>query len=758
MDLTLYLKKDGTGRIVKQVVKNLNIDEAAAITVLYDGVSTIKPYYYDKVKISAEGYKVLDSYSANPSAYKDYFELKYDTDLTPDEQTSHNVEDFVLYFLDKTDNLTKVSMTISGLHLYKNITYVDLLYNGEELQDWYNDNVTLTATKNGNIMYISEDSSSGFSDKYVIRGNGIVNKKLYFAPNEDGSGGDGNAYDIVVSIDKTAPSATITINGTSSSSFQANESPIAYVSSSSGVSISASDSESGVDSIKYIISEKRYSSKEDLIAGVKEDKKEWRTYTAGNAISLTKDKDNFIYAMVTDKAGNITYVALGSVMYDTVAPKMTTYKTTDVQDSSNKVLVLAGTDDLSGINRFKLVVREKNGDKMPGAPDKDYMFNMGEYIEASKSSGKEAGATYTVKGLESNKTYVLFVCAVDRAGNISDVKSVVVEGTDDSSSSKSNNSGSGANGGGGSGSGSSGGNSSLRPAPNGIAGGNSGQPKTKPASGTSSSTASQTQQSTDRVISRDPYIAEATGSTQIGPINTNGWNKIIGEVKKADDGTQMSIEMSGMSVIPQNVIEEVKNRNDEEVTFLVNDDVEWTIHGPSINEEGIKDVDLGVKIGSKNIPAKILDAVAGSYQHIEFSTNQEGDLGFTATISIPVGKSNAGLNANLYYYDPKKNELQGQKVSVVDDLGRAKFDLNHCSDYTIIITPDRLLSPAELSYGVTTTDTLTKEDIFDGTKIRLVDLFGISGKGRIWLFVIAAVSAALCAAILYMPGFQRNER
>ena len=119
---------------------------------------------------------------------------------------------------------------------------------------------------------------------------------------------------------------------------------------------------------------------------------------------------------------------------------------------------------------------------------------------------------------------------------------------------------------------------------------------------------------------------------------------------------------------------------------------------------------------------------------------------------------NAGLNANLYLYDPKKNELQGQKVSVVDDLGRAKFDLDHCSDYTIIITPDRLLSPAELSYGVTTTDTLTTEDIFDGTKIRLVDLFGISGKGRIWLFVIAAVSAALCAAILYMPGFQRNER
>ena len=115
------------------------------------------------------------------------------------------------------------------------------------------------------------------------------------------------------------------------------------------------------------------------------------------------------------------------------------------------------------------------------------------------------------------------------------------------------------------------------------------------------------------------------------------------------------------------------------------------------------------------------------------------------------------MNANLYYYDAKKNELQGQGVSIVDDLGRAKFEMDHCSDYTIVITPDKLLSDAEISYGVTTTNTLTADDIFDGTKIRLVDLFGISGKGRIWLFVIAAISAALCAAILYLPGLQKEE-
>ena len=52
---------------------------------------------------------------------------------------------------------------------------------------------------------------------------------------------------------------------------------------------------------------------------------------------------------------------------------------------------------------------------------------------------------------------------------------------------------------------------------------------------------------------------------------------------------------------------------------------------------------------------------------------------------------------------------------------------------------------------------MTSEEVFDGTRIRLVDLFGVSGKDRIWLFVIAAISAALCIAILYFPGLQKEE-
>ena len=170
-------------------------------------------------------------------------------------------------------------------------------------------------------------------------------------------------------------------------------------------------------------------------------------------------------------------------------------------------------------------------------------------------------------------------------------------------------------------------------------------------------------------------------------------------------------------------------------------------------------MDLGVKLGSKNIPAQILSDITGAYPHVEFSINHDGDLGFTAVLSVPVGTSNKGRNGTLYFYDTEKKELLAEGTSIIDDAGYAKFPLTHCSDYTVVITPEKVLSADEVGYAVGTAvqSTGSSTGSGSGAQIRLIDLFGISPVGRIWLFMISVICAGLCVAILYLPNFQRQE-
>ena len=732
--VVFYVKEQNGTNVAKRTASNLTIRYPH---LLFDSKETQNPFYVDCVVLSANNfavYQIIES-DGTTSTNETAKYTRYTEGLN---------QSFTLVFKD-ADSLAyadEIKIKVENLNIYKNID-IEIKYNGGDYQQWFNKDVTITAKG----YKISDPDVGAYKSSYTFTETGENVKSLSFQKTDSSDAPE--SYTIIVRIDRTAPTGSITLKDATSKTFTTKDSVVGYVNSNQSATITSEDELSGADKILYYVSDTFYNSSEELTASMSEKNAKWRTYSSSSKPTTVKDKNNYIYAAVYDKAGNATYLSLGNIVYDTVAPTVTTATVTDSADGKSKVLVVAGTDELSGINRFKLMYFEKDNTHQPS---KEEIFNMGTYIEASSSSGKEAGATYTISGLESGKTYMFYVASVDRAGNISDVKAIEGEGTTAAEAAAAKAAADAA-------AAQAAASSALAAAPNGLAGGNSGQPTTSPeaSAGSQSGTSGEEEGEEERVISRDPYIAEATGSTQIGPINTSGWDKIKGEIRKADNGTQMSVEMSGVSEIPLSVLQEVADRDDLEVTFLINDGVEWTIKGSSITDEGIKSVDLGVKMGSKNIPAKVSSDVVGSYQHVDFAVNEEGELGFTATISVPVGTSNAGMNATLYYYNPEKNELEAQKASVVDDSGRAKFDMTHCSDYTIVITPEKLLSDSEVSYSVTRSDTLTSEEIFDGTKIRLADLFGVSGGGRIWLFVIAAISAALCVAILYFPGLQKEE-
>lgn len=750
LTLPLYFKKIGTNRIVRQNITGLNIGEAAAITVLYDGEEELKPYYFDNVRLSATGYLVSNIQSGG---FKETLNVKYEAG-----KAMQPVPDFNLYFKDKNTGVV-YTKKISGIKLYETPT-IDVLYNNEARKEWYNKNVSISASG----YKVSDNDSSGFSNTYLITGTGVIQKKLYFKNNTTGAVSD---YLIVVAIDKSAPNGVINLGSYSSDTFNTIDAVKAYVNENKKASISASDALSGVDYIHFYVSDTFYSSPSDVKASISEKSGAWRAYSSSSQPTTVKDKNNYIYARVVDKAGNEKIISLGSILYDTEVPKLTTAKVAPSTTDTSKTLIgLAGTDKLSGINRFKYVFKEKEEGKKYDTPGKDWMFDNGEVVKTNSEKDGTSVANTSIDVLDPEKTYLFYFIAVDRAGNISDVMTQEVKGEAASSKKDESSSGSGASGG------SSAGANGLTPAPNGIAGGGSGSGSKQggssgASSGAGSSKSSKSSKSSqsalgdkDREINRNPYIAEATGNVKIGINETSGWNKIASEVNKANKGAVIEVEMAGLSNVSNELFNSMNNR-DVQVKLRMAENVEWEIKGEEV-PDARSDIDMGVRLGSRNIPEQIITDVAGTNPHVEFSINHDGDFGFVATIAVPVGESNKGMYTTLYHYDETKKDLEVAGDGRVDDRGYAKFPLTHASDYTVVITPERILSAADTDAQTSTlvgTETESQNSQYlDGARLRLTDLFRIKGSMRIWLFFIALLSATICVIILYLPALQaRNQ-
>ncbi len=657
-----------------------------------------------------------------------------------------NSKEFVFYVLavDEAGNYSQVKSKIG----YTQEISIKILYNGGELKNWYNTDVKLTCEG----YEISDANKNTFLSEYTINGSGTITKTLDFRSTSTGTI---KTYDITVKIDRTAPTGIISSGDYTSNQYRNADSFAFFTGKLRQTSILATDELSGIAEIGYYVSEKFFTSPTDLEAAIKNEKANYSTYTSGSTISLAENKANYLYVRITDNAENKTYLSTGKILYDTKVPTMSNLTIAKPTSGTGTVVAFVGTDELSGINRFKLMYFDKADGK--SAPSKEYMFDQGIYIEVKTEENGTSGATYTIGDLDESKTYVFYAVAVDRAGNISDVKSS--EGTSGSSAS--------AGAGAGAGAGSSGTKTSgLTPAPNGIAGsgtaGGAAGGGAGSGSGTGNSSATTGSSSYPDPLAKEivrlPYIADATGSTKIGLEATGGWDRIISEIKKADMDATIEIEMSGMSDIPLSVFTAMAGRP-LTVRFLMPQDVSWVVKGTDIPVDGSYAINLGVRVGSKRIPQQVLDDVTDTNPHFEFELDYEGPFGFPVRLDFPVGTQYSGLYANLYHYIEDTKDMLLEGTSVVGPDGYASFTMSHASAYTIVITSMALLTE-KAPIIVTDEQNLVDNESYVSTDVslRIPDLFGLRGQVRLYLIIIGIVSAALCVAILFMPGLQLPKK
>lgn len=178
----------------------------------------------------------------------------------------------------------------------------------------------------------------------------------------------------------------------------------------------------------------------------------------------------------------------------------------------------------------------------------------------------------------------------------------------------------------------------------------------------------------------DPGIPNIKGES-----DKKGWDIIKEEIQKAKKKNTVTVEMNGAAVLESSVLDVMKGR-DITVIFHMSDNIIWSIHGTSVTKNAAKDIDLRVELNTENIPDNIIDEVEKKGDITQLSLFYNGDFGFTANLSINIGKENEGRDAVLYYYNKDSKKMEWQGEDRVESEGWTTFSFTHASDYVIVLS------------------------------------------------------------------------
>ncbi|CBL10666.1 MBG domain-containing protein [Roseburia intestinalis] len=210
-----------------------------------------------------------------------------------------------------------------------------------------------------------------------------------------------------------------------------------------------------------------------------------------------------------------------------------------------------------------------------------------------------------------------------------------------------------------------------------------GSQNQKPQSGTDNGNQNQkpqpdTDNGKDNGTSIKPYIKDDSGK--------EGWDVIKPQLEEAKAGDTVTVVMNGTTVVPKDVIDSIKGK-DTTLVLDMGNGLSWKIYGKDItNAAG--DIDFDVTVGTdagKSIPVDVINNVTGEHSSLNLTLAYDGEFGFTATLTVNMESKNAGLYANLFYYNEQTGELEFISAGQIDPDGNVELVFTHASDYTIVV-------------------------------------------------------------------------
>ena len=123
---------------------------------------------------------------------------------------------------------------------------------------------------------------------------------------------------------------------------------------------------------------------------------------------------------------------------------------------------------------------------------------------------------------------------------------------------------------------------------------------------------------------------------------------------------------------------------------------------------------MGVTVGKeagKSISVDVINSLTGERSSMKLTLAYSGEFGFTATLTVNMESKNAGLYANLFYYNEQSGQPEFVSAGQIDADGNVELAFTHASDYIIVI--DAAVMDSENEEAVTSAE--STGDGEDGT-------------------------------------------
>ena len=167
-------------------------------------------------------------------------------------------------------------------------------------------------------------------------------------------------------------------------------------------------------------------------------------------------------------------------------------------------------------------------------------------------------------------------------------------------------------------------------------------------------------------------------------VQEESFANVIEAVNKAKTGSKIRVNLLKTTKIPANVFESIKGK-DMNITFKVSDQASWIINGKDITGNVTAPIDLGLVVGTSDIPKQKVTALADGNETIQLSLNYDGVFGFEGILRLSVGTDHSGKIANLYYYNETTGKFEYYQAAQVKEDGTVDFKFSHASDYVIVL-------------------------------------------------------------------------
>ena len=221
-----------------------------------------------------------------------------------------------------------------------------------------------------------------------------------------------------------------------------------------------------------------------------------------------------------------------------------------------------------------------------------------------------------------------------------------------------------------------------------------------------------------------------------------GWDVIREDVKTAAEGSNVTVDMNGTTVVPSDVFETIRGRN-VTIAFDMGGGIIWRLNGRDVAENRAGDIDFGVKTGANAnniIPVEVINNVTGEKAHMNLSLAYDGEFGFKAVLSLNVDAKNVGLYANLYYYNEQTGVLEFMSAGEIAADGTVQLAFTHASEYTIVI--DKNVAVKSPKTG-------------DADEMTALER---NASHAMWLLLICAAVLTAGAATAYTAKRRRNHK